>query len=214
MLKFGTDFYINKKNTVGFSMSGNISNNDRTGDMIYMSSDSAQLLDTWQRISENPKYRDGADFNLFYEKKFDNKDQKLNFDGNYSFGTALSEGIYYENQLNTAGDIISSNYLQQYNQTPDENSKVNFQLDYFHPTKIGKMEMGLKSTIRLTEQSFFQETFDNTTSAFVSDDSLNNVFNYGEQVHAGYFIYGFGFEKLQFQIGLRAEQVFVDAAVE
>lgn len=214
MVKLGADFYLNKKNTIGFSMSGNISNNDRTGDMIYNAYDSTQLLDTWQRISENPKYRDGADVNLFYEKKFEKKNQKFTFDGNYSFGSALSEGVYSENQLNADEEIIESNYLQQYNRTPDKNSKANFQVDYFHPTNLGKMEMGLKSTFRQTEQTFYQETFNTASGAFEGDDSLNNTFNYGEQVHAGYFIYGFGLKKLQFQVGLRAEQVFVDAAVQ
>jgi len=214
MIKLGSDFYLNKKNTIGFSVIGNSSNNNRTGDMIYLSYDSTQLIDTWQRISNNPSQRNGIDFNLFYEKKFDKKNQKLTFDGNYSIGNALSEGTFYENTLDINGLILDSNYLQQYNSTPDINSKSNIQVDYIHPLKKGKLEMGIKSTYRYVEQSFFQETLDTALNVFQEDDSLSNTFNYGEQVHAAYFIFGHEFEKIKFQIGLRAEQVFVDAKVK
>ena len=214
MVKVGSDFYLNKKNTIGFSVIGNLSNNNRTGDMIYLSYDSTQLIDTWQRISDNPSERNGIDLNLFYEKKFDKKDQKLYFNGNYSTGKALSEGTFYENSLDINGLILDSNYLQQYNTTPDINSKSNIQVDYIHPLKKGKLEIGLKSTFRYTEQSFFQETLDTALHVFKEDDSLTNTFNYGEQVHAAYFILGHEFEKIKIQIGLRAEQVFVNAQVK
>jgi len=213
MLKFGTDFYLKKKTTIGFGITANLANNDRTGDMLYLSYDSTSLLNTWQRVSDNPHNRNGADLNFFYEKKFNKKDQKFTFDGNVSTGISLSEGTYFENELDINGLVTNQKYLQQYNTTPNKNSKGNFQIDYFYPTKKGKIETGLKTTVKLTEQTFFQETYDNLSSSFVEDDSLNNTFNYSEQVHAGYFIYGLNYEKIKLQFGLRAEQVFVNADV-
>jgi len=46
LIKFGTDFYLNETNTLGFGVTGNISDNNRTGDMIYLSYDSLSLNNT------------------------------------------------------------------------------------------------------------------------------------------------------------------------
>lgn len=215
MLKVGSDFYLKNKQTFGLSVSGNISDNIRTGDMIYWQYDSTQLTETWQRLSENPKERQGLDLNTYYEKKFKQSGRQLNFDANYSLGSNQSDGYYTENLLNDAGVVTDEAYLMQQNFTPSHYSTANIQLDYIHPTKNkGKWEMGYKSTFRFTTQGFYQETYTEDVGGYVEDDSLTNTFNYGEQVHAVYGIYGKEWDKFKLQIGLRVEQVFVDAKVE
>jgi hypothetical protein len=214
MLKFGTDFYLNPKNTLGFSVSGNFSENDRTGNMRYLSYDSTKLNDTWRRISANPSNRNGIDGNLYYEKKFDKKDQLLSFDANYSLGTYQSFGNYVNDSLDLNGVVSVEGYEKQKNESPEEYTTANARVDYFYPTKKGKIETGLKSTLRLTNQKFNQQTFNYDQQQYISDDSLTNSFNYSEQVYAGYFIYGLDLKKYKFQVGLRAEQAFVGAHVE
>jgi iron complex outermembrane receptor protein len=214
LVKFGTDFYLNDKNTLGFGVTGNISDNNRTGNMIYMSYDSLSLNDTWNRLTEDPKTRQSGDVKVFYEKKFNKKNQKLTADANYSIGESLSEGFYSEDSLDSNGLTTIPNYLRQNNTIPTNYSQSNFQIDYFYPLKKGKLETGLKSSFRTNNQSFSQNTFNNFTNGYEEDTSLTNTFNYGEQVHGGYFIYGLDLKKIKFQIGLRAEQVFVDANIK
>jgi len=214
LIKFGTDFYLNETNTLGFGVTGNISDNNRTGDMLYLSYDSLSLNNTWKRLTDDPKSRQGADIKVFYEKKFSKKKQKLTADANYSIGESFSQGFYSEDSLDINGLITNLGFLKQNNTIPTEYSNSTFQLDYYHPLKKGKLETGLKSSFRYRNQSFLQNTFNNTTTIFEEDVALTNTFNYGEQVHAGYFIYGLDFEKIKFQIGLRAEQAFVDANIK
>lgn len=214
LLKFGTDYYINSKNTIGIAVTGNLSNNNRTGNMNNQSFDSLQLNNIWQRISDNPQARQGGDFKAFYEKKFDKKNQKLTADANLSIGESISDGIYSEDSLSTTGLITQPNFLQQNNASPTHYTTSNFQIDYLHPLQKGKLETGLKSTFNRRDQSFSQNTLNNTTGLFEEDIALTNTFYYDEQVHAGYFIYGLDLTKIKFQIGLRAEQVFVDANVK
>ncbi len=214
MLKFGTDFYLNPKNTLGFSVSGNLSENDRTGNMKYLSYDSTVLNDSWRRISGNPSKRKGVDGNIYYEKKYDKKDQLLSFDANYSQGTYFSAGDYINDSLDFNGLVTVEGYQKQKNQSPEAYTTGNARVDYYYPTKKGKIETGAKSTLRLTNQKFSQQTFNYDTQQFLNDDSLTNSFNYSEKVFAGYFIYGLNLEKYKFQVGLRAEQALVDAYVE
>ncbi len=214
MLKFGTDFYLNPKNTIGFSFSGNISDNNRTGNMKYLSYDSTMLNDSWRRISNDPSNRKGFDGNIYYEKKFNKKDELLTFDANYSQGEFLSLGEFYNDSLDLNGLVTVEGYEQQKNQSPETYTTGNARIDYYYPTKKGKIETGLKSTLRLSNSRFEQQTFNYDNQIFETDDSLTNSFNYTEQVHAAYFIYGINLKKYKFQVGLRAEQALVDAYVD
>lgn len=214
MVKFGTDLYLNPKNTLGFSVSGNVSDNNRTGNMKYLSYDSTMLNDSWRRISSNPSNRKGIDGNIYYEKKFNKKDELLTFDANYSQGEFISSGEFYNDSLDLNGLVTIEKYEQQKNQSPETYTTGNARIDYYYPTKKGKIETGLKSTLRLSNSKFEQQTFNYDNQIFETDDSLTNSFNYTEQVHAAYFIYGINLEKYKFQIGLRAEQAFIDAYVD
>src|SRR5690606_7283861 len=71
LLKFGSDFYINPKNTIGFSVNGNLGREERTGNMYYYAFDSVSRYDVWQRLSDDPGRKYGTDASIFYTKKFD-----------------------------------------------------------------------------------------------------------------------------------------------
>jgi len=214
LVKFGTDFYLNETNTLGFGVTGNLSDNNRTGDMIYLSYDTIKLDNTWKRLTEDPKSRQSGDIKVFYEKRFSKKNQKLTADVNYSIGKSLSEGFYSEDSLDINGIIINPNFLKQNNTIPTNYSNSNFQLDYFHPLEKGKLETGLKSSFRSRNQTFSQNTFNKITNDYEEDLELTNTFNYDEQVHAAYLIYGLDFEKIKVQVGLRAEQVYVNSDID
>lgn len=222
MLKFGTDFYINPKNTLGFSVNGNLGREERTGDMYYYSFDSVARYDVWQRLSNDPGDKYGVDASLYWNKKFEKPEHKLDFNAQFSSGESSELGYYTENTYNPDDLVlVIPNSLDQYVSTIDGNNITTIQLDYYKPmsktctrddsttvTRLSKLETGAKSTIRNVSQDYYQETFD------IADDSLNNKFNFSEQVHAAYAIYGMDFEKIKFQFGLRAEAVFITSEVD
>jgi outer membrane receptor protein involved in Fe transport len=228
MLKFGTDFYINPKNTVGFSFNGNIGAEERTGDMYYYQSDSAGLTNVWKRVSDDPGRKYGYDGNIFWAKKFDKPEHKLDFSAQYSSGQSTELGYYTENIYNTSDTLLFlPGSLDQFVEAIDGNAITTIQLDYFRPLMFeknigdgvirkhpGKLETGAKSTIRQVSQDYYQETFD------VADDSVNNKYNFQEQVHAVYGIFGqelggtTELPALKYQIGLRAEMVLITSEVD
>lgn len=229
LLKFGTDFYINPKNTVGFYVNGNLGREERTGNMYYYAYDSVSRYDVWQRISDDPGKKYGFDANVFWNKKFATPEHKLDFSAQYSKGESTETGTYMENIYSPVDlSLLFPNTLDQYVSTVDGNAITTIQLDYYRPLTFyklaedgtewgqpGKIEAGAKSTIRQVSQDYYQETYD------IPDDSLNNNFDFTEQVHAAYFIFGREFiaprgefAKFKYQIGLRAETVFITSEVD
>ncbi|MBI3135549.1 MAG: TonB-dependent receptor [Bacteroidetes bacterium] len=222
MLKFGSDFYINPKNTVGFSVNGNLGREERTGDMFYYSYDSISRYDVWERISDDPGEKYGMDASVFWNKKFDQPEHKLDFNGQYSTGQSTEEGFYTQNTYNPVDlTLLTANTLDQYVRTIDGNAITTLQLDYYRPmsktytkndstkiTRLAKLEAGAKTTIRQISQDYYQETFQ------TADDSLNNTYNFTEQVHAAYAIYGQDFTKFKYQVGMRGEMVFITSEID
>ena len=222
LAKVGMDFYLNPKNTVGFSMNGNIGREERTGNQYYNAYNNVALYDRWQRVSDDPGDKVGMDANLYYAKKFDDPEHKIDFNAQYSQGESVEVGSYYENRYDPVSTaLIDPAYLDQRVETVDGNAITTLQLDYFKPltfrrpgadttgTSIpGKIEAGAKSTIRQVSQDYYQETNG------IADDSLNNQFDFTEQVHAVYAIFGQDFEKFKYQLGLRAETVFITSVVD
>lgn len=222
MLKLGSDFYINPKNTAGFSVTGNIGREERTGDMFYYSYDSISRYNAFERLSNDPGKKYTLDGALFWNKKFDTPEHKLDFNAQYSKGENTDEGFYTQNIYNpTDLTLVTPNSLEQYVRTIDGNAITTIQLDYYKPLVfknartdslglkwLGKLEAGAKTTVRQLSQDYYQETFQ------LPNDSLNNKFNFTEQVHAAYAIFGQDFQKFKYQIGLRAETVFISSELD
>lgn len=79
-------------------------------------------------------------------------------------------------------------------------------IDYTHPLpKDMKIEAGYKGNIRWMRNDFRSTSFDFTQQNFVNDTGLTNVFEFTEQVHAGYVTFAQKIKKFQYKLGFRAE---------
>lgn len=79
-------------------------------------------------------------------------------------------------------------------------------IDYTHPLpKDMKIEAGYKGNIRWIRNDFRSTSFDFTQQDFVNDTGLTNVFEFTEQVHAGYVTFAQKIKKFQYKLGFRAE---------
>lgn len=171
-IKSGIDLYLHKNHTLGLAFKANFGDNNRTGDQYYREEIEDTLSDIWERVSDDPDFRSGYDGSLYYSWKMKKQDQKLDFNAQYSAGSATSEGTYFENDYDLyTGALISEKYLEQSTITGNGNNISTVQVDYYHPLKKGKIETGAKSTFRDIRESYFQTTNGN------ADDSLTNRFS-------------------------------------
>src|SRR5476649_2496943 len=81
------------------------------------------------------------------------------------------------------------------------------QTDYTHPFSAQtKLESGVKSTLRSTENDFQASALDSTSGDFSPIPGRANAFDYREQINAAYAVFSRQIQKVQTQAGLRLEQ--------
>jgi outer membrane receptor protein involved in Fe transport len=193
----GGDYYINDKNTLTLSYyyRNNVSTN--TTDFLFRYLDGNAL--PTQVIDSKVDYREPQKANqieLNYVKNFEKENQKFTVNLQYDFWNDD------ENELISEYGIFPGSLPAETLRSRDIESSKDFlfQSDYTIPIgQKSKIELGIKGEIRDIDSDY--EVFDNA----ILVDSLNNVLHYRERIFGAYLQYAGAFKKLQYLLGLRAE---------
>jgi ferric enterobactin receptor len=128
----------------------------------------------------------GFDWNTDYIKTTDTKDQEFSIgvqiSGNINNQdyTLLREGI--ENSL---GD--PELFINEFSDNRGNNLEITFQTDYTHPfSEKLKLETGAKAILRTINSDYVYQERLLPESEFIKDEFRSNVFNYQQDVYAGY----------------------------
>ncbi|MES2589509.1 MAG: outer membrane beta-barrel protein, partial [Bacteroidota bacterium] len=206
--RFGTDFYLKDRNTLGFSATMNLGERERVGDLENYQFDSTNVVQTeWIRSASDPESNQGMDFNLNYKLDFKDDKGSLVFDANQSLGKNKVSGFYSEDYQLRNG---STDSRQDMNQQLFNNEKFNvttIQTDLLRifPKSI-KFEAGAKAILRNASTITNSETQDSVTKVFSADTLSNFEYEYIEQLFSVYSNLGQQVKKFRYQAGLRAEQ--------
>lgn len=85
------------------------------------------------------------------------------------------------------------------------------QADYVQPLWGGRLDVGYKSTFRSFDNDYVYEIQDQNSGSFVNQPTISNRFLYQDQVHAGYLLYNYNFNKFNVSAGTRVEQTMVSS---
>ncbi len=200
--KLGADYYIDKKNVVGFlwRSQGWSSDNDNYSNTRIFNQD---VLDSSYREQNNSENSSGNNtFNLNYKHTFDSTGRFLSFDVDYVQRNTDYKGT--ENTRYYMGDDFSQNPYRIENyllQRPITSDILSFKSDYMHPfTKTLSLEAGIK--VSFVENDNDQKSYLES----VMDSTRTNHFIYNENIFAAYAIVNKQFsEKTSLQLGLRYE---------
>lgn len=205
--RWGTDFFLGEKSTIGFLISGTFSdgasqafNRNEISQGIDLPIDSILVANN---ASENE--RDQWTYNVNY--MYRGKTAQLNIDADYGrFRTDAS--MYQPNQYyNSAESELLTEVINSMN-TPVKIDIYTFKLDYEKELLGGKFGVGTKLSKVNTDNTF---NFYNVLDANeVLNERRTNRFLYDEMVYAGYvsFQRPLG-KKFNFSAGLRLEQTDV-----
>jgi outer membrane receptor protein involved in Fe transport len=203
--KIGVDYFINSKNTLGFSANGRISNHNGGGESETFISKrnnlTADSLILSSRTS-NPEKNKNLNLNVNY-RYADTTGHELNIDADY--GRFSSRGISYQPnkyRFQTGSDEpIERNYVSK---TPVDITIKSFKIDYEQPFKKGRLGYGVKLSDVKSDNTFnFYNVLQNVE---VIDTNRSNRFKYLERVYAAYINYNISLgKKWDLQAGLRAE---------
>ena len=201
--RLGTDFFLNKKNTLGFMVSGRKSTMDRR---------------VFNRIAIAGQQSFGVDSVLIANTTADDERTQYTFNANYRFeseGKLLNVDLDYGRYRNESIRFQPNRYFDQTEEvalteiinafdTPRDIDIYTFKLDY--EKKFGKntLSLGSKLSAVHTDNTFL--FFDQIDGIDVQNNRRSNQFVYDENVYAGYINFNGPLnEKWNFTAGLRAE---------
>jgi len=205
---FGTDFYLNERNVLGFSATGNFGRREREGTLenrLYDKDDN--LVARWNRSSFDPDKNTNIDFNLNYVNTFKENKGEWSFNANHSYGKENEKGFYEEEYLNL--DESSSGFALL-NQQLENNSYKNIttaqtDMNYILKKISARYELGAKAILRNDDVSTYSETRDTLSGNYFEDTLSNFDYSYKEAIYSLYGVFGQELGKFKYQVGVRAE---------
>ena len=201
--KVGADVFLNKESTLGFQVNGFFSTSDWLDDSrtpIYQPGQSS-----FDSVLVSQYIIEGSKQNINYNINYQYKDEK----GNNCFINA--DYLFYRDPKNVRQpnilfdkneNIISENIFE--NESPTNIDLFTFNIDYEREMDFGLLQMGMKSIYTKTNNQFEFFRLANEVKTFIPERS--NQFVYEEMVHASYMQVSKKMERINFQVGLRAEQ--------
>lgn len=203
--KGGIDFFLDKKNTLGVLINGNLSNmsfNNKSRTPI-----SYKPTGVVSRILEanntNDMSRDNVNFNLNY-RFADTSGHELNVDADYGFfhndGNQLQPNYYFDPSNAPISQVIYRFIA------PADINIYTLKADYEQNFKKGRLGLGAKSSVIRTENNFQRFDVQNLSPEQKTlDIARSNQFNYSENINALYINYNRPLKGKIIQVGLRLE---------
>jgi iron complex outermembrane receptor protein len=202
-VKFGMDYYLNSRTTVGFVLSG-FSNAERSSSSsnIFLE-DPNSVVDSivYSPSTIHSSWRNGS-VNLNLRQQFDSMGTELTTDADYirysSSSDQYFDNITYSPAMTKNGETVLTGHL------PSDIAIYSFKSDYTHPfSKTLKFEGGIKSSYVTTDNT---AGYFNVVNNFPEvDTTKTNHFLYRENINAAYLALTREYKKWNIQIGLRYE---------
>lgn len=202
-VKFGMDYYLSQKTTVGFVVSG--FQNTETN----VSQSNIQLLSpnySLDSIVQSPntiktKWKNGS-ANLNFRHTYDSTGRELSADLDYVRYSSISDQYFNNQTYNPDMVLLDQSILTGH--LPSTINIYTFKTDYTRPLAKGyKFETGVKlSYVNTDNTAAYYDLVNNVAQV---DTTKTNHFLYRENVNAAYVNMTKQYKKLTAQIGVRLE---------
>jgi len=202
-LKFGMDYYVNQKTTIGFVVSGfqNKENNVSSSNIRLL--DPKYVLDSvvYSPSTNKQTWKNGS-VNLNFRHTYDSAGRELTADLDYVRYSSASDqyfdNITYAPDMSRLGETILTGDL------PSAINIYTAKSDYTRPLAKGyKLEAGVKlSYVNTDNNANYFNLIHNTPEV---DTTKTNHFKYKENINAAYINMTKQIKKWSLQLGLRAE---------
>lgn len=209
--KVGLDYFVDKKSTVGFLVTGTLNDNRVTNysktPISYIPTNTITKL----LIADNSTdgNRNNVNFNGNYKYTDAAKGKEFNIDADYGFYKIKSNQMQPNSYYNPTGTTITSKTV--YNFIAPTNIDIfAFKTDYEQNAWKGKLGFGGKVSYVKSNNHF--ERYDVNGSIKTLDLPRSNEFIYTENVNALYVNYNRQLKGKMFQLGVRMENTISDGS--
>lgn len=203
-VKAGADYFINKKNTFGILISGNVSNSewDNNSRAVISYTPTGEYVKTLMATNAVPGRRVNMNNNINY-RYIDTSGKEINIDADYGLFRGKGRSFQPNYYLDASGTLLYS--IINRNNTPTDIDIYTAKADIELPKWKGKLGYGVKGAYVKTRNAF--EFFTDQNGQTVKNNERSNRFQYVENVNAAYINYSRQLNKdITIQAGIRAEQ--------
>jgi hypothetical protein len=202
-LRFGADYTLDSKSTIGFLARGTFSNQDATttNSSLFTTANSQpqSLIESTKDDIDN---NSNLVLNLNYKKDIDTKGSSFNIDADYGYYRGRSNDVNTNNFNNYTGSPRSPYIFR--NITPVDVHIYSLKTDWVkYIDSSFKIEAGAKLSFVKNDNEIVADSV--KSSLWKPDASRSNHFIYDENIYAGYFTLSKTIKRFSFQAGLRLE---------
>ncbi|MEX0883962.1 MAG: TonB-dependent receptor, partial [Cyclobacteriaceae bacterium] len=206
-IRAGLDYYFSENNILTGSYLWRRSDAQRLTYIRYddYASAGAPLNSYTLRTQDEVEKEPNSEINLTYKRSFEKEGHVLTGAVTYLDYWENSDQVYTQDSFLPNDFPIPSSSIYQTSVNDEFDRQWLFQLDYTKPIgQEGNFETGFRSSFRNMENDFIvSERLE--SGDFEALPGLDDIFLYGENIHAAYAILGNKSNKLTYQGGLRAE---------
>jgi hypothetical protein len=202
-VKFGMDYFLNQKTTLGFVVSGfRNKEQDRSGSNIQLMSPSYQIDSlVYSPNTNNTTWKNGS-ANLNFRHQYDSAGRELSADLDYVRYSSVSN--QYFNNLTYSPDNVLLDQSILTGNLPSTINIYTFKTDYTRPLAKGyKLETGIKLSYVNTNNT--ANYYDLVGGKANVDTTKTNAFIYHENINAAYVNMTKQYGKWTVQAGARLE---------
>ena len=202
-LKFGLDYFVDKKTTLGFLASGFIDPEHQLNYNTSYLKNAGNFVDSivYSTSDTRDKWKNGS-LNLNFRHEFDSTGRELTADLDYSKYLSTNNQLFINASFNPNGTKRGQTDLL--GDLPVDINIYSAKMDYTHPLKKqAKIEAGVKSSYVNTDNE--ANYFNLAGSDWQIDYNKTNRFQYRENINAAYINFSKQYKKLGVQAGLRFE---------
>ena len=204
-IRFGTEYYLDNKNTLGVSAGYRYNNGNNDSYVNYLNYDGGMNFKTRNfNILDEKELENNFDVDFNYKHEFDTKGHEFVFTGRYSTQKEEKDG-FVNNYGATADEVLRTRITDNLEK---QNTAV-LTADYVRPIgEKGKFELGARADFNNNKSdnrtyNLINGNLSNDTDFFANIDNQQNIY-------AGYVQYGNAIGKLQYFAGLRLESSDMD----
>ncbi len=211
----GWDYDINKNNSLNASVKYSLRDMLTSQNHLFNQNfHDDTLLSTNTRNVKVTDLSNTVDASLTYTHAFQKPQREFSFMSLYSRNNRTND--FTSNILDNSDLGVITNRLK--NQNKSYNQEITFQADYQSPVGKNQMvEMGVKNIMRKVSSDYQYLFATGADGPFLpsANNSLNNKFNYNQNVSAAYTSYTLNFLKtFSAKVGARYEYTVIDANFE
>ena len=201
--KAGADYYIDRKNTIGVLVNGNLNNggftsNSRTPITYIPDNALVKILEAKNTTSST---RNNMNYNINY-RFADTSGHELNMDADYGTYRIKSNQLQPNYYYDASGTNLTDSYI--YNFIAPTNIDIyTFKTDYEQNLEKGRLGIGAKISYVKSLNNF--DRYNVYQTGKVKDTLRSNDFNYKENINAVYVNYNRQFKGFMVQAGVRIE---------